>query len=295
MGGAVDDLVVAEIGKNRARHGEPPANLLVAESGAEIAAGHAVDLVRGWPRGAEFEVIGGQCRAERAAGIARRRLHPHMVELAVAQDLAVGDAIERHTAGEAQISHAGFGRQCTRQPQNDLFGDTLDRGGEVHVHAFDPLIVSARRHPEQCGKPLVGHAQPGAVVEILLIQAKAAVVLQIDQMIEDRLREARLAVGGEPHDLVLARIDAKAGEIGKGRVQETERMRKVDLLQNRDLVAGAEPGRGRRPFADPVHRQDHRRLKGRREKGRGRVAQMVLGKQQASCPSRNPAPPRAVS
>ena len=49
-------------------------------------------------------MVGGERRAERAAGIAGRGLHPDPVEFAVAQNLAVGDAVERDTAGKAQIA-----------------------------------------------------------------------------------------------------------------------------------------------------------------------------------------------
>ena len=72
-------------------------------------------------------------RAERAAGVAGRGLHPDMLEGAVAQHLAVGDAIERDAAGEAEILHAGLARERAREPQHDFLGRHLDGGGEVHV------------------------------------------------------------------------------------------------------------------------------------------------------------------
>ena len=62
---------------------------------------------------AELQVIGGERRADRAAGIAGRRLDPDALEVAVAQHLAVGDAVERDAAGEAQISCSGLGAQAS--------------------------------------------------------------------------------------------------------------------------------------------------------------------------------------
>ena len=56
-------------------------------------------------------MVGGKRRAERAAGIAGRGLHPYPVEFAVAKNFAVGDAVERDTAGKAQIAGTGFRRQ----------------------------------------------------------------------------------------------------------------------------------------------------------------------------------------
>ena len=49
-------------------------------------------------------------RAERAAGIAGRRLDPDVVERALAQQLAVGHAVQRDAAGQAEIARAGFAR-----------------------------------------------------------------------------------------------------------------------------------------------------------------------------------------
>ncbi len=71
---------------------------------AEKGAGHAViggHRLRGCPLNM---VVGRQRGTDRAAGIARRRLNPDIVELAVAQHLAVGDAVQRDAAGEAQIA-----------------------------------------------------------------------------------------------------------------------------------------------------------------------------------------------
>ena len=62
----------------------------------------------GLARLAHEDVIGRQRRAHRAAGIAGRRLDPDVLEMAVAQNLAVGDAIERHAAGQAQVSRPGL-------------------------------------------------------------------------------------------------------------------------------------------------------------------------------------------
>ena len=64
------------------------------------------------PRLALEQVVGGERGAERAAGVARRRLDPDALERAVAQDLAVGDAVERDAAGEAQVLLPGLARRA---------------------------------------------------------------------------------------------------------------------------------------------------------------------------------------
>ena len=59
-------------------------------------------------------------------------------------------------------------------------------------------------------------------------------------------------------------------------------MRKVDFLQHGEVMPLAEAeGRGR-PFADTVDGQHRRRLEGRGVKGAGRMALMMLGKQQSA-------------
>ena len=83
---------------------------------------------------ADEAVIGGERRADRAAGIAGRRLDPDASNSFLAQHLAVGDAVQRDAAGEAEVLGARFpSARAARQPQHDLFGDGLHRGREIHV------------------------------------------------------------------------------------------------------------------------------------------------------------------
>src|SRR6186997_2226066 len=63
------------------------------------------------------------------------------------------------------------------------------------------------------------------------------------------LDEARLAIRGEPHDLVLAVIDLEA-EIGGDRaVEKAERVWESDLLEEREMRALASTVGGRSPFS----------------------------------------------
>ena len=67
-----------------------------------------------------------------------------------------------------------------------------------------------RRLAEQRGELVVGHAQAGAVVEIALVQPEAAVVVEVDELVQDQRRVFGLAIGREPHHLVLAGIHLEA-------------------------------------------------------------------------------------
>ena len=71
-------------------------------------------------------VMHEQRRAERAARVARRRGNPDVVENFLAQQNAVGNAVQRHAAGEAEIFRAGQFLRVPRHPQNDLLGDFLN-------------------------------------------------------------------------------------------------------------------------------------------------------------------------
>ena len=74
-----------------------------------------------------------QRRTERAAAVARRRLHEQILERRLAQDATVGDAVQRHAAGQAEAVEAGLGVQGARHGEHDLLGAVLDAGGDVGV------------------------------------------------------------------------------------------------------------------------------------------------------------------
>ena len=158
-------------------------DLVVGIFRSEIAAGHAVEMAVELARLAEIAVIGGVGRADRAAGIAGRRLHPDAVEQVLAQQLAVGDAVQRHAAGQADVLGAGLLLHRARQPQHDLLGDGLHRGREVHVVLGQKLFGLARLAAEQRAELLVRHAQPGAIVEVGLVEAEGAVFLEVDDVV----------------------------------------------------------------------------------------------------------------
>ncbi len=129
-----------------------------------------------------------------------------------------------------------------------------------------------------------GHGQARAVIEVGLVEPEGAVRLQVDQVVENPVDISWLAVGGQPHQLVFAGIDLEAGVIGKRRIQQTERMREVDFLEDFQRLATPDGQRGGSPFADAVHGQYRSLLEGRRKKRAGGVAQVVLGEAQPAVP-----------
>ena len=102
----------------------------------------------------------------RAGGVARGGLHPQPLEGAVAQDPAVGDAVQRHPAGQAEVRQAKLGREGAREAQHRFLDDGLDGRGQVLVALLDGRLRPARRAAEQLVETAVGHGQAGAVVEV---------------------------------------------------------------------------------------------------------------------------------
>ena len=142
----------------------------------------------------------------------------------------------------------------------------------------------ARRPAEQRVEPLVRHGQAGAIVEIVEVEPERAVGLQVDQIVVDQLGVFRLAVGREAHHLVLAGIDLEAGVIGEGRSRAGRDCGEMDFLVDLELVAVADarptwsPIRRRRPCVSTAASLERRGIE-----RRGRVAEMMLGEQQAAC------------
>ena len=214
---------------------------------------------------------------QRAAGIARRRLDPEALERTLAQDPAVPHAVERDPTREAELLHAGEPVRRARHAQHRHLADFLNRTRDVEV-ALDQVGL---RHPrwraEQLVERPVGHGETAEVVEVLLVQAERAVFTDVDHVVEQQLDVFRLTVGGETHDLVLARVHLEAEVVGERGVQETQRIRPVELAQQPDVVALAHADRGRGPLAHAVHGEDRGPVEGRRKERARRVRLVMLG------------------
>ena len=130
-------------GELRANASETAFDLLLGEFRAEIGPAHGVDCAVQLARSIEMLMVGSERRADRAAGIARRRLDPDALEGSIAQYFAVGHAIERDAAGKTEIVDSVSLRQRARDAQHDLLSDLLHRGGEIHI------TLRERRTPDR--------------------------------------------------------------------------------------------------------------------------------------------------
>ncbi len=129
--------------------------------------------------------------AERPARVARSRLNPQILERPLAQDPPVRHAVKRDAAGQAQLFLARFCVHVPGHPQQDLFGDDLDRRGQIHFALGEQCLRAAGRAAEELVEPLRRHRQALAVVEVRHVHAERAVVLQVDEFFENQIDVAR--------------------------------------------------------------------------------------------------------
>ncbi len=165
------------------------------------------------------------CDARSADGssrVARRGLNPELLEDAAPMQLAVGYAIQGNAAREAEIALARLVLHVAGHAQHDLLGDFLDRTRQVHLALRERRLRHSRGSAKQLLEAPPGHAQAGAVIEVLHVHAERAVGFQIQQSIVDDLRIARLAVGREAHQFVFAGINFEPGIVGKRRIKQSQ-------------------------------------------------------------------------
>ena len=70
---------------------------------------------------------------------------------------------------------------------------------------------------------------------------KRAVIFEIEQIIENQIDILGLTVRRKPHQFVFARIHFETGVIRERRIEQAERMRKIDFPLRREFIALAEP------------------------------------------------------
>ena len=120
-----------------------------------------------------------QSRAQGASRIARRGLNPESLKNAFAQQSAIGHAIERQATRHAQVLFDRSFPRVPRQAQDDFFRYHLNRSRHVHVTLRDRFLRASRRSPKQLVKASVGHGRPAEEIEVIQIQPKRTVRLQV--------------------------------------------------------------------------------------------------------------------
>ena len=215
-----------------------------------------------------------------AAGIAGGGLNPDVLERPFTQQPAVGDAVERHATRHHEVLHPGLAVQLAPYAQHDLLGHFLDAGRQVHVPLLQPGVRLARRSAEELVESLIGHRQTLAVVEVVHVQPKTAVRLEVDEVLVDGVLVDRLAVRSQTHQLVLAAVDPEAAVVRESRVEQTQRVRELQVVSQSKRVARPGPVGSCAPLADAVQGEDGGVFEGAGKECAGGVALMVVHKDQ---------------
>ena len=208
---------------------------------------------------AEVDAVGIERRAQRAAGVARRRRHEHALESGLGEDPRIGDAVERHAAAEAEVRQAGLAVQRARDVDQDVLEHALHAGGAV---GEAPALGASRGRSARSGcaaartdRRIATNTIASAVVwnsKYSRSSAKApSGVRRISLRTSSTMR--RPAVGGEAHHLVFVFVHREAEIGGERRVEHAERMREPDLAQQRDVGARRPARRSPWPTVSVAH------------------------------------------
>jgi hypothetical protein len=245
--------------------------------GTEVCPPHAVAphgrLAWGTKVPMPGQLRGSQC----PAGVTSRRLNPDLLERPLPEQSAVPDAIQGHSSGEAEVGESGLAAGGLRHPQHDLFADDLHRARQVHLFLGQLGFGNPRRAAKEAVERGARHRETAEIVEVLLVQAEGAVVPQVEQFAIDEIDVLRLPVRGQPHHLVLARIDLESGVVRERRVQQPQRIRPAQLVHQRQVRALPDADGGGGPLAHAIHRENGRFREWRGVEGAGRVRLMVFG------------------
>jgi hypothetical protein len=111
--------------------------------------------------------------------------------------------------------------------------------------------------------------------EVTQIQTERAVLAHAHDLAHG-VEELWFAVGRQAHHLVFIAEVRKAKVLCERRIEDPERMRKVDASIDPDPVAASHPPGRAGKIAKAIHRQHHRFLEGRHQIGRGQMGQMMF-------------------
>ena len=105
-------------------------------------------------------------RAERGAVVAGGGLDEHVLERRVLPDLAVGDAVHRAAAGEAEASDRHARVHAAQHVKRGVFEHALHRRGEILVRATSTGSSGRRAGPEQIDQPVGVDIRDGRLARI---------------------------------------------------------------------------------------------------------------------------------
>ena len=209
-----------------------------------------------------------QGAAERRPGVGGARRHPEALDVRVLEDLGIGDAIERHAAGHAQVARRVLLQQRAHHMQDDLLRHRLERKGHIAMPVGERLVGRARR-PERGNELALEGPQlsEGIIAEIGHVDGIAAIRRRADDVAET-LDEGVLAECRERHHLAFVAETGKTQILGHERIDEPGRVHDVGRPDALQPVAAAHIRAARAFVAVAVHDHNQRLLeRGDKEHG----------------------------
>ncbi len=143
----------------------------------------------------------------------------------------------------------------------------LDLGPRLSRRRTKPITQQARKHASSAHEIEIRHRQ-----RVLPTRPR------LDQF-ANLIHITRLAVGRQPHHLVLALVDPKAQVRRDRGVEQAEGVEKMNLLEHLKRRALSPAIRRRSPFAHPIDGEQGSLTKSRIEKGTRGVGVMMVEKE----------------
>ena len=230
-----------------------------------------------------------ECRTDRAACIAGRRLNVDAPKRRYSPHLAVGDRVHRAAARKRQIRRTvsrlqPFGADERTPPHTSpaLSGRCRDAGPQADRLACG-VAREVPRAPARTGRRTPARRHPtdtrsarSMVAKILEVELEGAVGQERHDLAHG-IEVRRLAIRRKPHHLVFVAIMGKAEILRQRLVEDAERMRKIHaavLPRDRSPLPDAPSRTGE--IAEAVDRNDHGLLERRHVKGRGQMREVML-------------------
>ena len=204
-----------------------------------------------------------------------------LLERCVARNLAVGDAVLCHAAGNADFIQSGDGMQSTQHMENHFLCIPLHRRRQIHVvlgqfvpfltpwaEQVDELLTEQRRHHGQ----VVGIRNHTVLqVEMRTGPLEQSAFFQ-GQNLRHLVHVLRISVRGQSHDLVFIAVMRKPQVLCECGIKQAHAVREIQRFEHFNLRAFSARKHRRRKIPRSVDAQNGSLLKRRREK---RAAQMT--------------------
>jgi hypothetical protein len=224
-------------------------------------------------------------RADRRPRVAGGGLDVDLLERRLGEDPAVGDSVERHSAGEADPRHVRLLPERAHQVEVRLLEHRLLRRGDVLV-VFRHLAAGLAGRAERLHHPLgedptdrrrlvvPGHVDALAVVGEVVQPELEQRPVELDEPAH-LVEVHRLAVRSEAHDLSLVAVVREAEPLRDRRVEDPERVREENPVEHLELVVAPVREHRAREVSEAIDRH-HRGLVVRRDEERARDVGLVV-------------------